>query len=121
MLLKLAEQGDVNAQFILGFMYDEGEGGPKDAAKAVEWYTKAAEQGYAKAQYNLGNAHANGEGVPKDPAKAAHRWVTAVNQDGNWGLWAYEMVRGPTELPLVIDKYSVAKWDANDTIGMNSQ
>ena len=54
-------------------------------------------------------------------AKAAHRWVTAVNKDGNWGLWAYEVVRDPTELPLVIDKYSVAKWDANDIIGMTNQ
>ena len=38
----LAEQGDKWAQALLGWMYDNGWGVPKDAAKAVSWYRKAA-------------------------------------------------------------------------------
>lgn len=53
-------------------------------------------------------------------AKAAQRWVTAVNQDGNYGLWAYEVVKDPTELPLLIDKYSAAKWDENATLRVST-
>ena len=47
--------------------------------------------------------------------------VFKCQQNGNWGLWACEVVRVPTELPMIIDKHSVAKWDTNDTIGMINQ
>ena len=43
--LPLAEQGDVDAQFILGYIYERGEGVPQNGAEAVKWYRKAAEQG----------------------------------------------------------------------------
>ncbi len=52
-------------------------------------------------------------------AKAAQRWVNAINQDGNYGLWAYEVVKDPTGLPLVIDKYSAAKWDSNANLELS--
>ncbi len=62
----LAEQGDVNAQFLLGAMYDKGLGVPQDYAEAVKWYRKAAEQGYAGAQNNLAFMYDDGEGVKQD-------------------------------------------------------
>ncbi len=45
----LAEQGDANAQFNLGSMYEYGEGVPQDDKEAARWFRLAAEQGYAKA------------------------------------------------------------------------
>ena len=50
----LAEQGDVNAQSLLGMMYRGGLGVPKDLKTAVKWFTPAAEQGNANAQFTLG-------------------------------------------------------------------
>ena len=55
-----AEEGDVKAQYNLGYMYANGQGVPKDAAEAYKWYRKAADQGSAPAQYNLGYMYANG-------------------------------------------------------------
>ena len=52
--LQAAEQGNADAQFNLGVMYDTGQGVRQDYAQAVQWYRKAAEQGLADAQYNLG-------------------------------------------------------------------
>ena len=49
-----AEAGNANAQSNLGRIYEAGDGVPKDAVKAVEWYQKAAVQGNAVAQSNLG-------------------------------------------------------------------
>ena len=49
-----AEQGDAEAQFNLGFCYDDGRGVEKDYGEAVKWYRKAAEQNFAPAQFNLG-------------------------------------------------------------------
>ena len=51
----LAKQGDADAQYNLGLMYNgNGQGVPQDYKEAVKWYRLAAEQGHAWAQYNLG-------------------------------------------------------------------
>ena len=63
---RLAEQGDVDAQFTLGVMYDRGEGVPQDDTEAVRWYRLAADQGHVTAQYNLGFMYDYGEGLPDD-------------------------------------------------------
>ncbi|MDG4550199.1 MAG: hypothetical protein P9G45_07275, partial [Candidatus Contendobacter sp.] len=73
MWYKAAEQGDADAQFNLGVMYDNGQGVRKDEAEAVKWYRKAAEQGNADAQNNLGWMYTNGQGVRKDEAEAV-KW-----------------------------------------------
>ena len=40
----LAEQGGADAQFNLGFMYNNGRGVPQDDKTAVKWYRLAAER-----------------------------------------------------------------------------
>ena len=77
----LAEQGGVNAQFNLAFMYEDGQGVPQDYKQAVKWYAKAAEQGMAEAQHNLGGMYENGQGVPQD-YKQAIKWFTRAAEQG---------------------------------------
>ena len=62
MVAKAADQGDADAQYILGVMYGKGEGGTKNKKKAVEWWQQAADQGHTEAQYNLGVMYGRGEG-----------------------------------------------------------
>ena len=38
-----AEQGDAEAQFNLGILYDNGQGVPQDDAEALKWYRKAGD------------------------------------------------------------------------------
>lgn len=61
-----AEQGDADAQLVLGGMYAEGQGVAQDYAEAARWYHRAAEQDYVLAQYSFGVMYANGQGVPQD-------------------------------------------------------
>src|SRR5262249_22779474 len=35
---------------------------------------------------------------------AAHRWVDAVNAEGSFGTWCYEVARNPNDVPRVIDE-----------------
>ena len=65
-LLIAVEQGDADAQYVLGAMFAFGQGAPQDDAQAVKWYRKAAEQGHALAQFNLGYRYLKGEGVAQD-------------------------------------------------------
>ena len=69
-----AEQGDAEAQYILGFMYNIGGGVPEDDTEAVKWFRKSAEQGNAKAQYNLGMMYYYGTGVPEDYVES-YMWL----------------------------------------------
>ena len=41
----LAEQGDANAQYILGVFYDNGLGVPQDKVRAYMWFNLSAAQG----------------------------------------------------------------------------
>ena len=52
--IRLAEQGDMDAQLNLGYMHLHGRGVPQDDAEAVRWFRLAADQGNATAQYFLG-------------------------------------------------------------------
>ncbi len=77
----LAEQGDAGVQFILGSMYENGEGVPQDDAQAIRWYRRAAAQGLAPAQSILGSMYENGEGVPKDYVQA-YMWLSLAAAQG---------------------------------------
>lgn len=50
---KAAEQGYVDAQFLLALLYENGLGTKKDLSKAKEWYSKAAAYGHETARNRL--------------------------------------------------------------------
>lgn len=76
----LAEAGDVRAQANVGWMYQAGEGTPRDPVQAAAWYARAAEHGHEVARYNLGYLYE--EGVPRDLAKAG-QWYGQAAQQGS--------------------------------------
>lgn len=55
-----AENGNAEAQCLLGIMYYEGRGVDHNDETAVKWLTTAADSGYARAFYNLGLMHRQG-------------------------------------------------------------
>jgi TPR repeat protein len=104
-----AEQGDAEAQFDLGWCYDNGQGVAKDYAEAVKWYRKAAAQNYAPAQFNLGYCYANGQGVRKDKEEAVKWYRQAAEQNytpaqSNLG-WCYDNGQGVAK-----DYVEAMKW-----------
>ena len=79
---KLAENGNVIAQYNLGVYYYNGVGVAVDYSEAVKWSRKAAEQGDAAAQSNLGVCYYTGNGVPQDYAEAV-KWFQMAADQGN--------------------------------------
>jgi TPR repeat protein len=96
----LAKQGNGNAQFNLGLMYDIGKGVIRNYKEAAKWYRKGAEQGGRKSQYNLGVMYLNGRGVDQDH-REAFKLFHVSSENGlpeaqhNLGL-AYLLGRGVT-------------------------
>ena len=81
-LNRLAEQGNAEAQYRLGLMYDMGEDVNQDYSKAFEWYEKSANQGLASSQSKLGSMYRYGKGVEVNHAKASE-WYWKAYEQGN--------------------------------------
>lgn len=67
---KIAIQGNADAQFVLGIMYEFGFGVNQDFIIATNWYEKAAIQDDILAQYVIGEMYQHGDGVKQDYLKA---------------------------------------------------
>jgi TPR repeat protein len=98
---RLAEKGNADAQFYLGFMYRNGEGVPNEDSEdslviygvpyddetAFKWYTLAAEQGHSDAQVAVGYMYRSGLGVPQGPVEhhyeTAIKWFTLAAEQGD--------------------------------------
>ena len=78
--IRAAEQGDAEAQYHLGVLYDLGEGVLRDRTEAVKWYRLSAEQGHADAQYSLGWLYDRGFDVPQDYTEAVKWYRLAAEQ-----------------------------------------
>lgn len=74
----LAEAGDPDGLYNLGVMHARGEGGPKEPAKAMQFYRRAAALGNANAMTNLASHYYYGDGVEKDLAEAARLYELAA-------------------------------------------
>ena len=59
----------------IGRMHHLGEGRPRDAAVAVEWYRHAAERGHSAGQRALGDMYSLGLGGTRDDFEA-YKWLT---------------------------------------------
>ncbi len=76
-----AEQGDADAQYQLGVMYQIGRyGTPWDSAEATRWFHLAAGQGHVGAQSQLGLIYERGTSLPWDGAEAVYWYQLAAEQ-----------------------------------------
>lgn len=80
-LLKLAEAGNANAQWIIGVCCETSRGTKEDKKLAVAWYRKSADRGNHWAQSSLGRSYLDGSGVDKDPVEAAKWFRQSAEQD----------------------------------------
>lgn len=76
----LAQEGDRDAQFQLGELYEDGEIVDRNIEKAVEFYGEAAAQEHQGAQYALGLVLQLGSGVEQDIASAMAWYRKAARQ-----------------------------------------
>jgi len=77
----LAAPHSVEARYLLGQLYEAGQGVAADDNNALSWYLDAAEQGYAPAQYLVGLFLAEGRGAKQNP-RAAVEWYERAAAQG---------------------------------------
>ena len=81
-LTSLAERGNAEGQFCLGYLYNAGNGVPENYKIALKWYTRAAKQGNAYAQVNLAMMYSKGLGVSQN-FKTAFKWHKLAAEQGD--------------------------------------
>ena len=78
----LADQGNADAQYDVGEMYEKGSGVAPDLKKAFAWFDKSANQGHVKAQFKVAYMYYKGQGVDANVNKAYQLMEKPAN-DGN--------------------------------------
>lgn len=82
-LLEAAEQGDAEAQFNLGIIYENGLNDNRyvvegSRPEAVRWLLAAAEQGLPRAQVKLAEMYAGEPDIPESSVKACGWYLLAM-------------------------------------------
>lgn len=89
LLSTLANNGHIQAQYLLATQYDMGLGVEKNEKTSFYWYKKAAKAGISIAQHNVAVAYAQGNGIKADLTKAIIWWKRAAkagNTDSQYNL-----------------------------------
>ena len=79
---RLAESGDMNAQYLMGILLRDGPLLIPDSVKARRWLERAATQGHAVAQYALGKLLLSDDVEVRDLQEAL-RWLRTAAENGS--------------------------------------
>jgi hypothetical protein len=73
-----AKEGDAQAQYFVGSLYEKGMDQPPDYAAAADWYRKAAASGSIEAKLSLAALMEAGHGMSADPTAALNLYREAM-------------------------------------------
>lgn len=80
-ILVAAENDNVQAQLVLGGMYEHGMGVALNDAKSAYWWQRALDNGYVDIAKALGSMYFSGRGVPLDYEKAMELYMIAAENN----------------------------------------
>lgn len=78
-LERLAIDGNAEAQFMLGRIYEKGVRAPINHEKSILFYSQAVKNQHLGAMYNLSIKYSRGEGIKEDIGKALSLMESAAN------------------------------------------
>jgi len=110
-IIQGAENGNVEAQYILGGMYEIGLGVARNDGQCAHWWQAAANQGHAGSQKALGSMYFSGRGVPQDYAKSMELYLMAAEQ-GHPHAQKYVALGYQRGMGLPLDPEKSAYWKA---------
>ncbi len=82
LLKQAAELGNAEAQYNLGYCYQEGVEVPKNDSIANTWLLKSAKQGWLNAQFKIAYSYAVGRGTTKNDGQAFY-WALQCAKQGD--------------------------------------
>lgn len=110
-IIQGAESGNVEAQYILGGMYEIGLGVARNDNQCAYWWQEAADQGHAGSQKALGSMYFSGRGVPQDYAESM-RWYLMAAEQGHPHAQKYVALGYQRGMGLPVNPEKAAYWKA---------
>lgn len=113
----LAEQGNTEANFNLGILFEDGLGVEQNLSQALQYYQRAAIAGSSKAQYRLGVIYSAGETAERNTIEAA-KWLALAAAQGDQDAAAllalnqHEMNQSPLTSQRDKDYYQAERFSA---------
>ena len=80
LISRAVSKKSLTARFNLAMAYYNGDGVPKDSAKASQWLEVAVRQNFSEAQYTLGLMLFEGDGIPKNTNRGVSLLKDAASQ-----------------------------------------
>jgi len=80
--MEAAWDGDLDAQYNLGYLFESGLGVQIDKGRAIQWYEEAAKKQHSEAQFRLGLLLIGSESSYRD-IPAGKIWLNAAAENGN--------------------------------------
>jgi uncharacterized protein len=111
-----ARHGDINSQYMIGKLYTDGSGVPKNIKKAFEWFKKSAQQGSADAIYALSTFYFDGDGVERDYIKAMALALIAKKNGVSTPQWADDIIMKSSEHLSIDEQNRAQSLTLNDII-----
>lgn len=99
-IIRMAEAGDSEEQFVLGDMYFNGKRVKQNFAEAKKWFGRAAEQGLADGQYWYGVMHVSPCLGILNLAKAIPWWQKAAQQGHSEAIRQLKKFHVPLHIPV---------------------
>lgn len=98
---ELANNGNIQAMYDLGRLYERGRGTNKNLTQAIKWFQQAASNGNSAAQARLGILYFEGRGVKQNYRKAYTYLSAAAKENSPSALFQlanmYELGTGVTQ------------------------
>lgn len=86
MVIKAAEQGDLESQNNVGLAYERGDGVEQDPFQTLVWFRRTADHGHALAQYNTALKYYNGAGMKQNLDESIRYAEMAVHNGSKSGV-----------------------------------
>ena len=93
---RLAESGDMYAQYLMGKLWRDGPLLIPDSVEARYWFEQAADQGHLVAQYSLAKLYLSDDLEVRDTRKGMNWLYTAAVNDSSYAMYrlAKELLKG---------------------------
>ena len=93
---KLAESGDMHAQYLMGKLWRDGPLLIPDSVEARYWFEQAADQGHLVAQYSLAKLYLSDDLEVRDTRKGLNWLYTAAVNGSSYAMYrlAKELLKG---------------------------
>jgi TPR repeat protein len=82
---KAAKAGNPTAVYQMGYIYEKGDGRPKNLSLSAKWYFKGAAMGEPRSEAAVGQFYEQGEGVRDDWVEAAKWYMKSAAQGAKMG------------------------------------